>query len=781
MLSPFWGVVASNAVVAGVLAIFACLVGRIWKNPAALHLLWLAVLLKLFTPPVATVAIPAWIDHPAASGVLREPTTREVAAVHPRPETPGVDSRSQVRHGQSRPGRPHPLPAVGGVSIANFVIMSWLIGSMGLALGYAIRIGRFRRAMRSFEVATEDIRLLVADVSARVGLRRVPEVLTTDLTVPPLVWSLGGPPCLVVPRPLFSRLGLEGRSAILLHELAHIQRRDHLVRRLEVASKVAFWWHPAVWWAGRRLRELEEECCDGRVVESAPRQARAYALALLETFDFLSGSSPFAVPLPTAIRSSQISRRIHMIAQPRIVRLKARAALVAVGFLLPPLTLGFVEASAPRQEGGPPAQESTAERKPAPAIVGRVTNSDKAPVVGALVRAVIPASDLRLEPPLSGSRIYEAHTDGAGAYRITFADIQEPTTASVEVLSPGYVRSSGHPMMGGDHRRSRIAPGGEAQASFQLTPSRYFKGVAVDDDGKPVADALLNAQIVDDSSSGWVESTRTSADGSFELYNYSETVTGRKVNHGAVKAPVIVTRPEHVRGMIDDLLAIQEDRRESIRVVLPRGAVVSGRVLNAADAPAVGVLVRAYSNGNVLKSARTDARGAFQLLGIEKAQVRLSVVSPEMSQKVEAAIQVEGNLSGLILKLQAMDLRATPKTHDVLGLKLTDLTPKLQNAYELFNEKGALIFEPGDDPEHLGIERLARGYVFWMVGNKRVGGVREFLEQVIAEAEAQPAMPAPVRVVYEFHSEDGDGNNTQYLKINQSDIDQLKKALARYE
>ena len=58
-MHAFWGIIASNAVVAALLAIGAGLLGRIWKHPAALHALWVVVLLKLFAPPLVTAELPA--------------------------------------------------------------------------------------------------------------------------------------------------------------------------------------------------------------------------------------------------------------------------------------------------------------------------------------------------------------------------------------------------------------------------------------------------------------------------------------------------------------------------------------------------------------------------------------------------------------------------------------------------------------------------------------------------------------------------------------------------
>ncbi|HEY2827453.1 MAG TPA: hypothetical protein VGJ04_07610, partial [Pirellulales bacterium] len=56
-MNTFWELMASNALVATAFAIGTAIVSRFWKNSAAIHLLWVAVLVKLFTPPVMSVPL----------------------------------------------------------------------------------------------------------------------------------------------------------------------------------------------------------------------------------------------------------------------------------------------------------------------------------------------------------------------------------------------------------------------------------------------------------------------------------------------------------------------------------------------------------------------------------------------------------------------------------------------------------------------------------------------------------------------------------------------------
>ena len=75
-MQTFLQIVASNALLVVVLAAGVTLLGRVWKNPLCLHLLWVFVLLKLVTPPLVTVPVPLPERQapPAIGGICGEPT-----------------------------------------------------------------------------------------------------------------------------------------------------------------------------------------------------------------------------------------------------------------------------------------------------------------------------------------------------------------------------------------------------------------------------------------------------------------------------------------------------------------------------------------------------------------------------------------------------------------------------------------------------------------------------------------------------------------------------------
>lgn len=87
-------------------------------------------------------------------------------------------------------------------------------------------------------------------------------------------------PCIYVPAGLLAQLPADQLEAILLHELAHIRRRDYLVNILQRFAEIIFFFNPALLWISACIREEREACCDDIAVAHTPRQA-SYLQALV--------------------------------------------------------------------------------------------------------------------------------------------------------------------------------------------------------------------------------------------------------------------------------------------------------------------------------------------------------------------------------------------------------------------------------------------------------------------------------------------------------------------
>jgi GWxTD domain-containing protein len=86
-------------------------------------------------------------------------------------------------------------------------------------------------------------------------------------------------PLILVPLGMLSAMPPAHVEAILLHELAHIRRRDYLVNLLQAVAENLLFYHPAVWWISGVIRAERENCCDDLVV-AVRGNAHDYAVAL---------------------------------------------------------------------------------------------------------------------------------------------------------------------------------------------------------------------------------------------------------------------------------------------------------------------------------------------------------------------------------------------------------------------------------------------------------------------------------------------------------------------
>jgi hypothetical protein len=430
---------------------------------------------------------------------------------------------------------------------------------------------------------------------------------------------------------------------------------------------------------------------------------------------------------------------------------------------------------------GPLLFSLAAEQKPtheaaAAVLHGRVRDEGGKPLAGVRVLVAIPATDMRFAIHDNDQKHFEAISSDNGEYRLEIPGITKPTTISIDAMKPGHRRLSGTLMEGGDAPRPEVAPGAVTETNLNLRPALYFKGIVVDETGKPIPSVEIGANANSSLASGGVERTMSNKDGEFELFNYPDKPF--RFDNEVAKGGVTFFHPDFLSRTIDDVYSLAENERSAMRVELLMGRKIFGTVRDVAGDPVPHVMVKASrAMGSRLKATMTDSNGRFALKGIAEGPTVLSVRALDLNQKIQMPIAVDSDINDLDVRLQEIPLPPNLKSVAVLGMKLTDLTPELRTAYDLWDEKGALILDPGPESERLDIGKLAHGYNFWMVGNKQIDSVHEFVEQILIEAAAQASDPYSVRVVYSLSSLEFDGTNTQYLKLSKEDISQFKAAL----
>ncbi len=428
----------TNAAAAGLLAALAFAVSRLVRRPALAHGLWLLALLKLVTPPLVPLPLlPAWQGLETLTAAPTPTVVRMDAEPAPASGAPWVGPLELPSRGTPAPvARPLPRnarvaevsarlegPAGSALSsLAGSAVATVLAGgAVAVLLLAAFRFRRFRRLLTHAEPAPAVITSRAAALAGELGLRRVPPVLVVPAPIPPMLWPEPGGPKLLLPRDLLRELTAPERDALLAHELAHVHRRDHWVRLLELAATALFWWYPVTWWARRALRRAEERCCDEWVLRVLPRSAEAYANGLLKSLTFVSSAS---APLPALasgasplyelemrLKEILMSRPAPRLAAPLRMALLAAAAL---GLAVFPTharnqdTPAAATASTPA-DAAAPATEAAPARAATPATASRPATTSRPAAPARAARAAAPAAAGERPAVARGAQSEEAH------------------------------------------------------------------------------------------------------------------------------------------------------------------------------------------------------------------------------------------------------------------------------------------------------------------------------------------------------------------------------------
>jgi beta-lactamase regulating signal transducer with metallopeptidase domain len=100
---------------------------------------------------------------------------------------------------------------------------------------------------------------------------------------------------------------------ILLHELHHVRRRDALWNALATTARTLICFHPAAWYAMRRMRVERELACDLAVVSNSPARKRIYAESLLRFARLNVAAEPANWGIDFAAPADHLTVRVHSI------------------------------------------------------------------------------------------------------------------------------------------------------------------------------------------------------------------------------------------------------------------------------------------------------------------------------------------------------------------------------------------------------------------------------------------------------------------------------------
>lgn len=251
-----------------------------------------------------------------------------------------------------------------GIAWPLLLILIWTLGTV-VFLARAINSRSHLRGLvrRAALLADSGWNAQVRAAAAMMGISRHVALLVSGETGIPLTTGILFP-AVVLPLEYCEWSPLR-REAVLLHELAHIQRLDALTQLLAEIAAALYWWNPLVWLIARDMRVYRERACDDTVLASGTR-ASDYAHELLDIVSTLQ--TPELRSALAMARRSQLEGRILAVLNPALSRgsVSRTAAMMAAG-----LTLAIViplAAMGPAQDASTPTTPTarTSQGKPSP-------------------------------------------------------------------------------------------------------------------------------------------------------------------------------------------------------------------------------------------------------------------------------------------------------------------------------------------------------------------------------------------------------------------------------
>jgi len=212
-----------------------------------------------------------------------------------------------------------PAPATAGISLDPATVglalaALWLAGVAFLALRFGVGafcLARLKRRSRPFALAPEDMPRIAARC-------RECELRLAHDDTGPITWGISRPVILLPRTATF--WPRERLHAVLLHELAHIRRRDSLVQALSLAVCALYWPNPLVWMGARALRREAEIAADDSVIVAGMKPS-SYAGELLRlAAEFRAGRPALATLSLSMADRSALEARVESVLAPTALR-----------------------------------------------------------------------------------------------------------------------------------------------------------------------------------------------------------------------------------------------------------------------------------------------------------------------------------------------------------------------------------------------------------------------------------------------------------------------------
>jgi beta-lactamase regulating signal transducer with metallopeptidase domain len=324
----------------------------------------------------------------------------------------------------------------------QWLVQAWFLGVFLFTLrtaGGLVLMERMRR--RETNTVGAEVLKLCVRLQNHMGIRRAIRYCETlNFSGPAVIGWFH--PVVLLPLSALSGLSTAQLEAVIAHELAHIRRYDAFFNAVQVAVEALLFYHPAVWWLNKRIREERENCCDDMVVAlcGSPLEY-VRALTLLE-------ASRVAPAFAMGANQGSLPARIRRLLGAPAATSGLRSASLSAGFLFLCVAAAAGHAlfgtalATSEQADSPTAQTQPATQREVDFVIQatRLPTAARAPQTKPAPAPETALQQKSQEPAKPQNTAHESYIDGLKAAGLDNLSVDDLISLKVQGVTPEYVR-----------------------------------------------------------------------------------------------------------------------------------------------------------------------------------------------------------------------------------------------------------------------------------------------------------------------------------------------------
>ena len=188
------------------------------------------------------------------------------------------------------------------------IVTLWMLGMLVFALKFLGGLAYTQR-LKHYRVqpVSDEWQKAFSRLAEMLNLNKAARILQSTLVKVPMVVGYFKP-VVLIPVSAFTGLSPGQLETVILHEMAHIVRRDYLINILQSVVEIIFFYHPAVWWMSKMVRAEREHCCDDIAIEKSGDSV-SFAKALANIQEQVYDNEKLAMAISG--RSKNLMKRIQ--------------------------------------------------------------------------------------------------------------------------------------------------------------------------------------------------------------------------------------------------------------------------------------------------------------------------------------------------------------------------------------------------------------------------------------------------------------------------------------